>query len=227
MSYVTAAKRPNPLAAVGALGAPAAFGALLIVGLAVTATGPKPVEDIMGIFVPIDEPEVPPEPKPQPPTDTVSEAVTPQQQVTTPETRTESPLVFVAGNTTPIGPIASSGSEPLALEPVDFGIPGPAPKFDPVAAAPRGNPGNWVTNNDYRTSWINRGYEGVASFTLSVDASGRVSGCTITSSTGHAALDEATCRLLESRGRFDPAKDSSGNTVSGSYRSSIRWTIPE
>ena len=36
MSYATTASRPNPLAAVGALGVPASFGLILIAGLAVT-----------------------------------------------------------------------------------------------------------------------------------------------------------------------------------------------
>ena len=227
MSYVTAAKRPNPVAAMGALGVPAAFGALMIIGLAVTGTAPEKAKDIVGIFVPIDEPEVPPEPVPQPPSETASETVV-QQQTYTPPTRPDTPFTFVTSDSTPIGGLVDPGPTVLKIDPVDFGpTTPPPPMFDPVAASPRGNPGNWVTNSDYRTPWINRGYEGVASFTLMVDVSGRVSGCTITSSTGHPALDDATCRLLERRGRFDPAKDASGKTVAGTYRSSIRWTIPE
>lgn len=227
MSYVTAAKRPNPVAAMGALGVPAAFGALLVVGLAVTALPPEKTKDVMGIFVPLDEPEVLPEPEPLPQTEPSSEPVT-QQQTYTPPTRPDTPYTFVAGNSTPIGELVDPGPTVLKVDPVDFGpMTPPPPLFDPIAASPRGNPGNWVTNNDYRTSWINRGFEGSASFTLMIDARGRVSGCTITRSTGHSALDDATCSLLERRGRFDPAKDSSGNATSGTFRSSITWTIPE
>ena len=36
MTYASANRRPNPAALVGALGIPGAFGALLVVGLAVT-----------------------------------------------------------------------------------------------------------------------------------------------------------------------------------------------
>jgi hypothetical protein len=49
---------------------------------------------------------------------------------------------------------------------------------------------------------------------------------TITRSTGHDALDEATCRLLRQRAEFSPAKDSSGRIVPGSYSSSVNWRIP-
>lgn len=226
MSYVTAAKRPNPLAAVGALGVPAAFAGLLIVGLAVNAVAPDAVPNLDVFNVPVP-PEIVEPPKPVEQQETTSETVTPPQETYLPPPRPNTDFTFDNSAREPIGELVDPGPVIVTREPVDFGPPVSSPRFDPIAAAPRGNPGNWVTNNDYRTSWINRGYEGVASFTLSVDASGRVSGCTITSSTGHAALDEATCRLLESRGRFDPAKDSSGKTVSGSYRSSIRWTIPE
>ena len=112
------------------------------------------------------------------------------------------------------------------IGPVEFNVPPPPPMFDPVKAAPRGNPGGWITNSDYRPSWINRGFAGVAGFTLQIDANGRVTNCAITQSTGHAQLDTATCRLLRSRARFTPARDSSGAIVAGSYSSSVAWEIP-
>jgi protein TonB len=54
-----------------------------------------------------------------------------------------------------------------------------------------------------------------------------VTGCTITRSTGHAALDKATCDLVSKRGRFDAARDGNGKPVAGSYSNSVRWSIPE
>lgn len=226
MSYVSAANRPNPVAAMGALGVPAAFAGLLIVGLAVRVVVQPAVPNPDVIDVPIPPPVVDiPEPMDTP--TTVTEQVQPQEPTYTAPTRPETPNVFVTGDSTLPGPLVDPGPINLPLDPIDFGTPSVTPRFDPIAASPRGNPGDWVTNNDYRTSWINRGYEGVASFTLNVDASGRVSNCTITNSTGYTALDDATCRLLERRGRFNPAKDGEGKTVAGTYRSSVRWTIPD
>lgn len=225
MSYANTANRPNPVAALGALGVPAAFGAILIVGLAVKAVVDEPGNDIVGIFVPVEPVEPPPQPTPQPQTEPNTTQVSDPVTTNTPPTRPETPYIFTGGATGPVTPLPGPGDISGPLEPLS--IPTPLPTFDPVSASPRGNPGGWITNDDYRSSWINRGYSGIASFTLMIDAGGRVTGCSITGSTGHSALDEATCRLLERRARFTPAKDSSGNAVSGSYRSSVRWTIPE
>ena len=229
MSYAQAANRPNPVAALGALGAPAAFGVLLVSGLAIKAGIEQRDTTLVGVTVPIDEPPPPPEPLPKPKDDTASKTVTDQVPQYLPPPRPDTQFTFDNSGSGPITTLTGPGEVLGPVDPVDFGIPTPpiTPRFDPVSAAPRGNPGGWVTDNDYRSSWISRGYSGVASFTLAIDARGRVTGCTITSSTGYSALDEATCRLLESRARFDPAKDTSGNTVAGSYRSSIRWRIPE
>ena len=226
MSYVTAAKRPNPVAAMGALGVPAAFAGLLIVGLAVKAVAPEIVANPDVFDVPI-APEIEDIPEPVETPTTTTEKVTPPETTYTPPPRPNTDYTFSNSASEPIGTLVDPGPILTPSEPVNFGIPTPSPLFDPIDATPRGNPGNWVTNNDYRTSWINRGFEGSASFTLMIDARGRVSGCTITRSTGHSALDDATCSLLERRGRFDPAKDSSGNATSGTFRSSITWTIPE
>lgn len=226
MSYATIANRPNPVAALGALGVPSAFGALLVVGLAVTATVKEdgPGLDVFNVKPEvIEEPEI--EPVTEPRTD---ETQTPQPDTPyTPPPRPDTDFTFNNNATGPITPLPPGPAEHAgpAFEPLS--LPDLGPMLDPVSASPKGNPGGWITNNDYRTSWINRGYTGVANFTLLIDARGRVSGCTITGSTGHPELDNATCRLLERRARFEPAKDSSGNAVAGSYRSSVRWTIPD
>jgi len=54
-----------------------------------------------------------------------------------------------------------------------------------------------------------------------------VSDCTITGSTGHGELDRATCRLVQGRALFNPAKGSDGEVTAGSYSSSVNWSIPE
>ena len=63
MNYAAQANRPNPAAALGALGMPTAFGALLVFGLAVVVVPPAP-EEVLGTFdVTVPEPEVTPEPQ--------------------------------------------------------------------------------------------------------------------------------------------------------------------
>ena len=105
--------------------------------------------------------------------------------------------------------------------------PKPTPSFDPVAARPANNARAWVTQSDYRSSWIARDYAGTVGFRLNVGASGRVEGCSVTQSSGVAALDEATCQLVTRRARFDPAKNGEGRAVAGSYNGAVRWQLPD
>lgn len=225
MSYAANANRLNPAAMVGALGVPGAFGAVLVLGLAVSVVVDPPVANPIGVTVTVDPPIEPDPIEPVRTTSSNEQSTTQTPQFTV--TRPESDFEFEMGPTAPIGELPDLGSDFTGFEPLPVEIPRPGPTFNPVDASPRGNPGRWITDNDYRTSWINRGYSGVASFALEISANGRVSDCQITRSTGHDALDAATCRLLSSRARFDPAKDNSGNSVAGTYSSSVNWQIPE
>lgn len=103
----------------------------------------------------------------------------------------------------------------------------PPPRVQPKQAQPRGNPGNWATTNDYPSRALREEREGTTGFRVSVSTEGRVSGCTITSSSGHSDLDEATCSNVTRRARFTPATDGDGNPTTGSYSSRVRWVIPK
>lgn len=226
MNYAANANRLNPAAMVGALGVPGAFAAILIVGLAFTVVIEPPVPNL-DTFEVLPDPITPPDPvDPQQPTSNRSDPI--EQTVTT-IPRPDSDYTFELDNTDPIGTLPGLDDGLTGFDPLDFQIDPvpPAPRFNPVSASPRGNPGRWITDSDYRGSWINRGYSGVAGFALEIGANGRVNDCRITASTGHAALDAATCRLLTDRAQFNPAKDTSGNSVAGTYRSSVNWKIPE
>lgn len=228
MNYASHTRRPNPAALVGAIGIPAAFAALLVVGLAVKVVIAPEDPGLKGFTIkPVPIPPPPPEP-----TDPVARDNTPQTPAapSTPARPADIPIDF--RGSTPIETLPGLGevTGPV-IGPVDVGLPGPvvspgASPFDPVAAAPRGNPGRWVTDSDYRTRWINEGLTGTARFTLAIDAAGKVTGCTITRSTGHGELDAATCNLVSKRARFDPARDGNGKPVAGNYSSAINWVIP-
>lgn len=225
MNYVAQANRPNPAALMGALGIPTAVGALLIAGLAVTVVIPPPVANPTGTNVEID---IEPLPDPEPP----------KQVEQTNQTRSTEITQYLPPRVDPVFNLSEFAGETtteltdfgeVELGPIDFGIPDPTPVTlpDPIAATPRGDPSRWITDNDYRTRWVREEMTGRAGFALSITAEGRVSDCVITRSSGHAALDQATCRLLERRARFSPAQDSSGNPVAGTYDSSVNWQIPD
>lgn len=101
------------------------------------------------------------------------------------------------------------------------------PAFDPVGPRPRNDPGAWVMTSDYKTSWINREWTGTARFRLEIAASGKVAGCTITGSSGHAELDKATCDLVTRRARFEPARDGAGARIGGRYSGAVSWVLPD
>ena len=226
MPYAANANRVNPAALVGALGVPGAFGAILIVGLAVKVVIDQPEPNPIGVTINVP-PVAPDDPVEQP--EAASNTSRQIEQTTFTNTPPDSEFNFEFDNTAEITTLPSLGDDPIGFEtiPIEVQPVPPAPTFNPVSVTPRGNPGRWITDNDYRTSWINRGYSGVASFALEIGANGRVNDCRITASTGHDALDAATCRLLSNRARFNPAKDNSGNSVAGTYTSSVNWQIPE
>jgi TonB family protein len=99
--------------------------------------------------------------------------------------------------------------------------------FDGKPASPAGNPGLWVTTNDYPPRALREERAGTVGFRLTIDPFGRVSACDITSSSGSPDLDEVTCTLVTQRARFNPAKDNKGKATTGSYSSRVRWIIPE
>lgn len=98
----------------------------------------------------------------------------------------------------------------------------PTPNSPPT---PKGNPGVWVSNDDYPSSAIRQQAQGTVGFMLSVDMSGRVTGCTITASSGSQDLDDRTCHLMKSRARFRPATDGNANPIAGTWASRFNWQL--
>lgn len=105
----------------------------------------------------------------------------------------------------------------------------PAPPPSPIGkrpATPRGNPGTWVTSNDYPSRALREELEGTTRFRLIVSADGRTSHCEVRESSGSLALDQTTCSTIRRRARFNPAIDHQGAAIEGSWTSAVRWQIP-
>ncbi len=106
----------------------------------------------------------------------------------------------------------------------------PAAGFAVLSAAtsvsPKGDVSRWISLDDYPGSALREGREGTVGFRLAVGSDGKVFGCTITKSSGHGDLDEATCAGMTRRAKFDAAKDVSGAKVAGSYQSRVSWKLP-
>lgn len=103
----------------------------------------------------------------------------------------------------------------------------PPPQFKPKVAVPKGKWQQWVTTNDYPAHDLRAEHHGTSRYRISIDRTGRVTHCAITSSSGWPGLDKAACERVSARARFEPASDESGARVTGSYSGSVTWQIPQ
>ncbi|MEW4449630.1 energy transducer TonB [Qipengyuania sp. JC766] len=110
--------------------------------------------------------------------------------------------------------------------PVSATCPPPPPPAAPPKPPTPSN-GGWVRDSDYRSSWINRDYEGTVSFRVNVGSNGRVTSCSVTGGSAPSTLKDATCSLVQSRARFNAATDSSGNRTDGTFSGTVQWQIPQ
>ena len=102
------------------------------------------------------------------------------------------------------------------------GAPAPVP-----AVRTRANLALYFSADDYPAAALRAEEQGSVFFRLEIAPSGRVSACTVTASSGSAALDNAACRILRSRVRATPARDALGNAVADTLTSSVHFSLPE
>lgn len=231
MAYIDQANRPSPTGVAAVVAVHAALGALLVTGLTVTGAIAPPTEILDAFDIKQKPPETPPPPPPEvdpvPVEPAVSTPVVPeppiallprQRDFETTEIIRDRPIQPVIGNLDLPPPIPKPLPKPSVTPTI--------PAVDPVGARPRNDPGRWLSDRDYRTAWVRRELTGVAKFQLQIAANGSVSGCRITGSTGHGELDAATCKLVSDRAKFEPARDTTGAAVAGSYSGAVSWVLP-
>ena len=223
MAYIDSANENRTPALIGVAAIHAALGLVIVTGLAGGVMNERVRDEITSIFVPKPLPSPTPEPQVEQQNKAQTKVFVPDAQF--PFDRPGDPLDTTSEQQTYTTPDTTASGSIGTGDGLGGTAQDPPPRFDPIA--PRARNGGWVTDSDYRTPWINRGWEGTAGFRLRIGTDGRVDSCTITDSTGHSALDEATCRLVQRRARFDPARNERGETVSGSFSSAVRWQIPE
>ena len=102
--------------------------------------------------------------------------------------------------------------------------PPPPRKVEP--ARPRGSLVGLFSPDDYPSSAQSAGAEGTVRASITVGPDGRVTGCSVTQSSGNNALDNATCNIIRRRAKFTPARDSNGQAVSDTISSPpITWRL--
>jgi protein TonB len=81
-------------------------------------------------------------------------------------------------------------------------------------------------DTDYPRAARAAGVEGSVAVRFTVEPSGRVSGCQVIRSSANAELDATTCRLIEQRFRYRPARDAAGNPVPEVIFRTFDWMLP-
>jgi periplasmic protein TonB len=198
----------------------AALGYAFVTGLAFQYV--KKVSEKLNTFDVEEPPPPPPDEPPPPPPDvpmTPPPVVAPPPIVTTP-----APPVTIATVPTPPPVYAPTV---IAAPPAPPAPPPPAPPVVSKAAGAKGNPADWITNDDYPPSSIRAEEEGTTVIKWTISTAGRVENCVVTQSSGSNALDQAACRALTRRGRYSPATDVAGNPIATTQTRRVVWRLPQ
>jgi TonB family protein len=81
--------------------------------------------------------------------------------------------------------------------------------------------------DDYSVQALSNGEQGRVVLEWDVSEDGVVELCRPVQPSGSESLDSDTCRLIVSRLRYDPARDSSGVAIRSRDHATINWVLPE
>lgn len=166
--------------------------------------------------VDVQEAPPPPEQPPPPPPKDIPELPPPPVAMAP---VVQAPVVSAPIFTTPTPPPVITPQAPPAPPP-------PPPAKVVRAQSAKGNLLNLFSTEDYPDSAMRSSAEGSTTVRLSIGTTGKVTGCEIIGSSGHSDLDNATCRILTSRARFTPAKNSDGTPTTDTFTQRVTWRLP-
>ncbi|MGF7153832.1 TonB family protein [Novosphingobium gossypii] len=107
----------------------------------------------------------------------------------------------------------------------------PAPPPPPGPSKARGvrakNQGSWAARiqSNYPTRAAREEREGRVGVRVTIGADGKVSACSVSSSSGSPDLDEAACDGMTRYARYDPALDDAGNPISATTSTAIVYKL--
>ena len=128
-------------------------------------------------------------------------------------------------------PVQAVASPPAVVLPPTVTAPPPAPPPPPAASKARGakpkGQGSWAARiqDNYPSAALRKEIEGTVGVRVTVGPDGRVSGCSVSGSSGSGDLDSAACDGMTRYARFEPALDAGGNPTSGSFSTRIVYKI--
>jgi protein TonB len=212
MAYADQGMSKNRMVALGLVAVlHAGLGYAFVTGLALKA--------VKAIVQPLEtvnvEEEAPPPEEPPPP---------PPQEVEIPPF-VPPPEVSVAQDAP--APTITTQNTISQPEPPRFTPPAPpapaAPTVAPTPATPRGR-GNVISEDDYPDASRRAEEQGVVRVRFTIGADGRVGDCAVAQSSGFPRLDDATCKIIQRRWRFNPATRE-GTPVAEVKSQPVRWQL--
>jgi protein TonB len=242
-------ERIGSAAAVAALHALLGYAFLTGLGYAPLPSLP----DELKLFTPAEEPPPPPKAEPaRPQPEKVRRKPRPKdpEGAASPANLRNTPTEIVAPPPeirlpvpppVPAAPVAGTGSAPAAGA---APVPGPGTGAGGVGnglgsggsgngngggggglAAPARLISGRIDNDDYPPRALEARVTGTVYMRFVVQPDGRATDCAVTRSSGSAELDRTTCRLIERRLRYRPARDSSGRPIASTVRGEQEWEI--
>ncbi len=197
-----------------------AIGYALITGLAYSAVKTA-IERVTTVDITEPEPEPEDEPPPPPP-----DEIVPPPPVAPPppiNVNVAPPAIQTVTTPPPPAPVFVQPSRPPAPPPPP---PAPPPPSQARGAAPDGL-ARWSARiqEQYPPRAVRDEIEGRVGVRVTIGTDGRVTGCTVTSSSGASILDDAACSGMTRYARFNPALDDAGNPTTGSYSTTIVYNL--
>ncbi|MBT2135152.1 TonB family protein [Croceibacterium sp. LX-88] len=192
-----------------------ALGYVLITGLAYSAAK-KLVERVT--TVDIEEPP-PPEEEPPPP---------PPDEVRPPPPVAPPPPINISVAPPPIQTVTTPPPPaPVIARPAPAAPPPPPPAPSQARGAQPDGQARWQQRimDNYPRRAVNDEIEGRVGVRVQISADGRVSSCSVSSSSGSSILDEAACADLTRFGRFKPALNDDGDPTTGSWATTIVYQL--
>lgn len=187
------------------------IGYLFITGLAVNAIKIA-LNKIEAVNVKEEAPP-PDEPPPPPPKEMEIPPYVPPPEVSI---QSESAPTITTQTT------ISQPEPPRYVAPAPPAPPAP-PSVAPTAATAKGR-GNVFSDDDFPDASRRAEEAGVTRVSYTIDETGKVSECTVTQSSGFARLDDATCKIIMRRFRFNPATRD-GRPVAERKTQPVRWQL--
>ena len=89
------------------------------------------------------------------------------------------------------------------------------------------NAQSWdVLFSEYPPRALAAGQQGLVGYKVKLDREGYATECEVTRPSGHAVLDEETCRLILNRATFKGVRDANGRRMATVTEGTVNWVLP-